>query len=900
MQKLTTQRRKLCLAVATASLAMTGVGTASAQEQEQDTLPNNTPPTLIAPPVEDMIVTGRLKSGAMSIIEERVDQAFAADLLGSEQISRAGDSNVALAMLRVPGVTLIDGKYVYVRSLGERYSSVQLNGAAVPSPELTRNVLPLDLIPTSIVESIKVQKAYSPDLPATFGGGNVDIRTTSVPQEFVFEMSLGTGWNSESSDDGLTYGSAGSGFDLPSEITTALDTYQGRLGVSGILRILDTDGGSPTSEQLMQARTINRSFMVAMNRDIEIEEKSISPDFGGAVALGNAWNIGDDWRIGGLINWSLDTEMRNKNQFRRSAGDPEQVYSENLRTIEESRELLSVNVGLNYQEMHKLQFNSYNIENIEDEAQIKTGHNTSFRFQDGRQTLDYSTRYEERELIINQLLGDHRFDQLNNSIIGDAELKWYYSDSEAKTDIPSRATVKAENVIDPETGDVLNTRLLATPSAASFAFLELNDSVESYGWDALLPLSFGNTELKLSAGYSYNDKAREYYGYTANIGSIGVTSNILDGTPGSVLTDANLTNLANPFEFVMGTGLGTESYIAAQMTDAAYGMFDLTFDYTWRLTGGARYEDFRQALIPVDLLDYTGATIQKLIEDLQLDDQRIAIRDDGWYPSLALTYMNQGFMNAENFQVRASYAKTVVRPDLREVSSVQYIDPELSIQVAGNPLLVVSDLDHFDLRTEWFFENGDNFTVSLFYKDITNPIEQSRVPASDDTIMLTYYNAVSGEVFGAEFEGLKDLGAGFFFLGNLTLTDSEIVSPQGEGFNNLKRQMTGQSDYVLNAQFGYDSEDNMHSVSVVYNLFGERIYYAARADGHEDAYEQPFNSLDIVYSFFPTDSITAKLKLSNILNENRVFDQVNSNGDTSRVLEQEVGIGVGLDVSYKF
>jgi TonB-dependent receptor len=900
MQKLTTQRRKLCLAVATASLAMSGMGTASAQEEQQDTEPDNTPPTLVAPSVEDMLVTGRLKSGAMSIIEERVDQAFAADLLGSEQISRAGDSNVALALLRVPGLTLIDDQYVYVRSLGERYSSAQLNGAAVPSPELTRNVLPLDLIPTSIVESVKVQKAYSPDLPANFGGGNVDIRTKSVPDELVFEVSLGTGWNSESADDGFTYGSAGNAYGLPNEISSALDTYQGRLNVQGILRILDTDGGSPTPEQQTAARTINRSFMLAMNRDIEIEEKSISPDLNGAVALGNAWNISDDWQLGGLINWSLDNEMRNKNQFRRGVGDPDEVYSDTQRTIEESRELFSVNLGLNYQDMHKLQLNSYSIENIEDEAQIRTGHNVSFRPSEGRQTLDYATRYEKRELTVNQALGEHSFDQLSGNTLGIAEVNWYYSDSEAKTDIPSRSAVKAENTIDPETGDVLATRLLATPSAASFTFLTLDDMVESYGWDAMLPLNFGNTEIKLSAGYSYNDKARSYYGYTGNIGSIGVTGDVLAGTPGQVLSDSILTNLANPFEFVMGTGLGTESYVAAQMTDASYAMIDLTWNYKWRLTGGARYEDFRQALLPIDLLDYTGASIQDLIDRIQEDDQTFAIRDDGWYPSLALTYMNQGFMGAEDFQVRMSFAQTVVRPDLREVSEVQYIDPELSIQVAGNPLLKISELDHFDIRTEWFFESGDNFTASLFYKDITNPIEQSRVPGSDDNVLLTFYNAEAGEIFGLELEGLKDIGAGFFLSGNLTLTDSEIVSPEGQGFSNTKRKMTGQSDYVLNTQLGYDSENGMHSVSVVYNLFGERIYYAARSDGNDDAFEKPFNSLNIVYSFFPTESITAKLKVSNILNEKRVFDQVNSEGNTVRILEQEVGTSVGLDLRYAF
>ena len=109
--------------------------------------------------------------------------------MGAEQISRTGDSDAAAALRRVTGVTLVDGKFIYVRGLGERYSSTQLNGAAVPSPDPTRSVIPLDLFPASIIESLSVQKSYSPSMPAHFGGGNVDIRLKSIPSDFLFNLS---------------------------------------------------------------------------------------------------------------------------------------------------------------------------------------------------------------------------------------------------------------------------------------------------------------------------------------------------------------------------------------------------------------------------------------------------------------------------------------------------------------------------------------------------------------------------------------------------------------------------------------------------------------------------------------------------------------------------------------
>ena len=152
----------LCIAMST-SLVM--AQEADNGESEDDT-------------IEEVVVSGtRLKGTATAVLEERKNQAFVSDILGADQISRTGDSDAASALRRVTGLTLVDGKFIYVRGLGERYSSTQLNGAAVPSPDPTRNVIPLDLFPSDIIESLSVQKAYSPSMPASFGGGNVDIQS---------------------------------------------------------------------------------------------------------------------------------------------------------------------------------------------------------------------------------------------------------------------------------------------------------------------------------------------------------------------------------------------------------------------------------------------------------------------------------------------------------------------------------------------------------------------------------------------------------------------------------------------------------------------------------------------------------------------------------------------------
>lgn len=901
MQRLTTKRRHLWLAITAASMGVCHL--AIAQEATDQPVELAALSSTDIQNAEEVVVTGRQKTAAQQVVEERIEEAFSIDVISSDQITRTGDSTVAAALTRVTGVTLMDGKYVYVRSLGERYSNATLNGAAVPSPELTRNVLPLDLIPSSIVESLRVQKAYSPELSANFGGGAVDIRTTSVPDKFLLSLSLGSGRNFDS-NQGLTNSSHGEEHEIPDVLRSAIDTYQGSVSEQRIGDFYKRAYPDVTNaERDAYAHKTNRDLLLSLNRDVEIQSRHLPADLSSAIALGDSWAVTDDATLGGVVNFSQDSKWRNKDQERRDIGSPEDRHSETQRTSEETRQLVSGNVGVSYQDQHKLQASVYHIENIHDESSIKTGFNGSnYSRADGTQYAYYDTRLESRELNVGQLTGEHKFDQFNNNTLDTFVLDWFYSDSTVNTDVPNHTTVAADNKVDPATGAIINTQLSPRSAMASFEFLNLEDHVISNGWNAKAPLKFDNVELTLSGGFNYNKKSREYYGYTANIDASGNQSAVLAGNVNDVLNSNRISDLNNKFGLSVGGGFGTESYVAGQITEGSYGMFDAKWDETWRITGGARYETFKQGLLPVDLLDYTGNSQLKIINDLTNNpDQRYGFVDDGWYPSLAVTYINPGFMNTETFQVRLSASKTLVRPDLREMSDVVYFDSELGMRVKGNSRLQISELTHYDLRGEWFFESGNNFTATLYYKDIANPIENTRMPGSDDDVILTFENSLSGKLYGLELEALRDLGRGFFVSSNLTLSNSEIISPEGQGYTNTKRSMTGQSDYVLNAQLGFDSEDGKHSASLAYNFYSERLFFAARSIGnHQDAFEQPFNSLDLTYSWYATDNFSTKVKFGNLLNEKRVLEQVNDRGNAVEILKQNVGTSFSLDLKYTY
>src|SRR5690606_17483396 len=203
-------RTTVSSSVALALLSWQALATAQDQEAPESVIIEPTLPAAetSSGAIEEVTVTGRFLSSSQQLVNERINDSYVSDVLGEDAISRLGDSTVGAALRRVPGLSLVADKFVYIRGLGERYSATSLNGAQIPSPDLTRNVIPLDVFPTSIVESLKVQKAWSPDLPANFGGGSVDIRTRGIPDSFVLNFEFGSGYNSLAGD-GWTYDGGG-------------------------------------------------------------------------------------------------------------------------------------------------------------------------------------------------------------------------------------------------------------------------------------------------------------------------------------------------------------------------------------------------------------------------------------------------------------------------------------------------------------------------------------------------------------------------------------------------------------------------------------------------------------------------------------------------------------------
>ena len=870
--------KPLSLAVL-AGLTMSGT-VALAQEQQDDV-------------IEEVVATGtRLKGTATAVLQERKNQAFVADILGADQISRTGDSDAASALRRVTGLTLVDGKFIYVRGLGERYSSTQLNGASVPSPDPTRSVIPLDLFPSDIIESLSVQKSYSPSMPAAFGGGNVDIRLKSIPTDFVFNVTGKVGSNSDNFDDAYQYSGGGDDWMGKDDGT--------RAAPASIVALWDNkqflDDLTPTEA---------RSILKELNKDYDPVLDSVDPDYGFNISLGNNFDYNEDIRYGFLITSGYDNSWDVAKEFigeqAQRSGDLISFprYFDEVDTTEHSVKWSGMfNFGIDYNRNHRIDFSSIILNDTLDQIKEKVGNTNNIQLSDGNRIRDFEVTYEERKMYSNQIRGQHTFTDWN--FLG---FDWKYSESRSSRHAPGNIATRFILTDDNEDGffdKTTESALTNSTTAARYQFQTLNDRVENFGWNVNMPFTLDKWEIELKAGADFVTKVRtaENRRFDVNTRGFANSSVLTGGNYSTILSDAALDAAElSSVALLSDTTVPGDDYAAGQKVDAYYFEADMFFDNQWRISGGVRWEDYRQAVVPFD-----PRSNQIDLPD-EADRAQLTFQENDFYPALAVTYIMD-----DSMQFRASYGETVVRPDTRELASSTYIDPLTDFPIGGTPGLEVTSIKNYDFRWEWYLDQGDNLSVALFYKDMDKPIESVQSPAQDGPPLVRIANAETGSLMGVEMEFLKGLGFigegvwdNLFVSGNVTLSDSEItldaqniVEQTGvsTSVTNLKRRLTGHSEYVLNMQLGFDSDNGEHSASLVYNVFGDRILIPG-IDGFDDSYEKPFHSLDVVYTYYPDFNSTVKFKVQNLLDQSKELEFENT------LLRSETK-GISFNLSYKY
>lgn len=812
--------------------------------------------------IEGVTVEERFVEGGLSLAtDEKKTSSAVAEVIGAEQIKRAGDTDTAGALKRVTGLTLVDGKFIYVRGLGERYSSVLLNGATVPSPDPTRRVVPLDLFPTDIIDSIAVQKSYSASMPGEFGGGTISLRTRSVPFKPVARVSGTLGFSpGETFQDGLGYGGGTSDwFGYGNQVRRLPEDLSAATQNRNFLR-----EQTPVFPQGFSPAQVEQFGESIAARGYDTKNQKIGADAGFGASVGNAYSFGseEDYNQYGFLfsmrynsDWNqLDEQRRD---FRASnAGLVERNRAEVQRTLQNIELSGFLSAGLFLGENHQFKATTVFARLTDDETKITTG---EIEAQPLRET---QLRWIESQLLSQQLAGEHTFIDLKN-----LNFTWTLTGATAKRIEPNTRAYRYD--LDTTTNQFILSRFAESNSQR---FGQLDDHSKSLDFAFKLPIELeGGSTLGLSVGGSATNRDRE-----ADLRSFAFATSGVQGIPDSVFRNPNpsqiftATNIRPNGFRLFETTRATDNYQADQSLRGAFVEIDWTYLDKLRIAAGLRRETNDQSVNTFSISDPNAPPV-------------VSTRDEGDnLPALNATY----FLSSSK-QLRFGFSETLSRPDFRELSPAPFLDPVQDVDTIGDPNLKTTALKNYDLRYEQYFSASESFSIALFYKDFSNPIEKLRIGGGSG-VLQQLANAQSANNYGIELDVFKGLGflnksavgdwgidfERFFVSANYSRIKSKIdLDPIQAAFQtNLSRAMQGQSPYVSNVQFGYISKDRAREATVLFNRAGERIAQVG-VQGQNDIYEQPFNQLDLTYRQKLWDDWTLRVRARNLLDPKVQYTQ---------------------------
>lgn len=804
----------------------------------------------------------------IGLLSARQKAVAVSDAIGSDQFSRLAVGNAGEAMTKVTGASLVDGKYVVIRGLGDRYSNTLLNGVAVPTADPDKRAVQMDQFPADLIESIVTTKSFTPDQPGAFAGGSVNLKTKAFPQQFFLSLSGSYEYNDRvtgkdvlrvpgSSRDGLAMGADSRRAPalpvaLPDRTAASLAARQGNFAPAEQL-----DAASKAFD--------NRGYFPTARR--AEGDVSLAAAFGDRITFGPGEKL-----LGYTVSLTYDRETNHftdgeKNRFEGIVGAPQVKLA-----------LTSDRAGLTYKDaalpagapplgvtssarsvtwgafaklafrpttQHEFSLDLFHNQSADDRVQRGVGEQQ--RDYPGNVYEVYDLLYTERGISSVQLAGKSLFPAL-----GDLQVDTRLAYSKSTQDQPDYRTLAGYY-------DLSGAAVNATGVQPNRFFRELSEDSLEFAADFTRPFAFRGREARFKAGFGWMKGERDYreqrfqwsnrpqsrVDFDRFPGPLG----IIDRTANSVIFGNTIARLQEP-----------NNYAAEQDISAGYAMLDLPVTAQLRSVFGVRFEKTEMETRP------------GRVPGLNPRDGFISETDA--LPALNLIYALSPKMN-----LRAAYGRTLARPTFKELTDIRYEDVFTLDTYLGNPQLGRTLIDNFDLRWEWFPRRGETVAVSAFSKRMKHPIEVVFTPSTGAT---QPQNVDAGRVHGFEFEFRRNLGTlrealkAFTFGFNAALVASEVSIPDAEMASlrlqepqaKTRRELLGQSPYVINVDLSYNRRASGTAATVSYNVVGERLSLV-QFGSLPDVYEQPAGSLNFVLAQRLTDRLRLKFSAKNLLDARR-------------------------------
>ncbi|HPD94530.1 MAG TPA: TonB-dependent receptor [Tenuifilaceae bacterium] len=814
---------------------------------------------------------------ALLTIQKKSPKLF--DAITSDQFSKIGVSDAAGALKKVTGVTISEGKYVFIRGLGDRYSKSTLNGSEIPSLDPNKNAVQLDMFPSNLIDNIIVYKTFSPDLPGDFAGGLVDISTKDFPESFNLQLSVGLEYNNQANFNNNFLVAKGSSTDI--------------LGFDNGFRDLPGEVGKYTSETFPDPyldpsgiTSVSRAFK---NRQFQPTNAAQLLDHNINFSIGNAVTLFGK-QLGYVFGLSYKRDFSNytdgiQNVYEGISEGQTTLDKDVLSATTEQKSTDEVLIGSLFNSTYKINdMNKVSIGILGNQS----GESVC-RFQDGYKldtNPDSTDRlqnrgigYTERSFINGLVRGEHVISSLNKMTVN-----WSNSYTTSSIKQPDLRLLRNAYTIDDQ-GD--SSFYIGNNEKPYRFFRDLKEKNDNAKIDFTLPVDFWGTKSKIKLGGAYTFKERKFR-EQAYYYSIHYNKNY-NGDVLVLFTDENLgyngTELRN---FLITDFAAPNNYDATQHLLATYLMLESSVSNSISFTTGVRFEKTNMSL---NAFDGTSGKIDA----------------NNFLPSLAFTYKI-----GEQMNVRVSANRTLARPSFREFAPLATYDFIGGYIQNGNPNLKSTTINNFDVRWEQFPNIGEYLSFSIFYKQFYNPIENAQIPvAGGSGSQFQYKNVDKSTLYGAELEVRKYLGSKDSWLHHLKaaanfsyiyafvkVTADELQSIRSWNPNaSDTRPMYDQAPYTINASLSYENTDKGWESSINFNMSGKRlIVYQIDLPS---IYLQPTPDLNITVKKTFSKNYSIRFSAKNILN-NAYAEEMKLGSNTYYTTKYRLGRSYSLSITYNF
>ena len=841
---------------------------------------------------EVVINTSSRKESEAALLLDQKKAVEIKQSIGADELSRKGVSDASGAVAKITGVSKQEGSSnVYVRGLGDRYLNTTMNGLSLPSNDVNKKNIDLNLFSSDIIENVSISKAYSSRFYGDFSAGNVDITSKDYIGNGFFDFSVGSTVNSNAADKTF----------FRSEGTSYFGFYN---------------------------RYDNNPFAIILSHGFDPQQAETPID----ISFGGSFGKSFDFKNGSRISFYATGSFENGFEYRRGSNNDytnvEKKAFEDAEEFEYSTKttaMASVNYKLD--DTSTIKFNSLFINNASDKVGYfgidGSGRNRDAILNTDEGFYQMNVQFNQNLIYVNQLTGRHRLEKL--------DLDWGIGYNVVNAHEPDRKRISIENY-----QFALDNDATTTPSFYSNVVFDNQryfQNIEDDELNSRLNLAYKvNEKTKFNFGFAGKTKERQFdnirYGYDIvnpntpinnvnDFNSIFTIENLNISENDNGLYAIKVINTIPDLSNTNRPGLAENTYTGNLDIYAGYINAELNLGENWLVVPGARIEGINQE-IAYNVINLGDA-----------GNNSLSANETVVLPSLSVKY---GLNDDQNLRFSAS--QTISLPEFKEVAPFVY--ESISQRIGGNPDLLgtqgnlnytnVKDVSYskilnLDLKYEWFISKTEILSIGAFYKQIKDPVNQ--VVAFDATGTQRFFRTgEQAEILGLEAELRKNiimddnnedaiLSAGFNFTYMHTKQDlyESIIGTYSVSFNKSEEELQGASPIIVNADINYSPTFGNYrpTANLIFSYFSDRI--DALGSGQlGNVIEKGIPTLDFILKNELSSKVELNFGVKNILNPTiqyvregtSVGDVLVTSPNGKDVTDYKLGLSVGLQFKYKF